>query len=42
MKDGHLLKRPELFMNDVIIDEVSEHNHLGIIISNDLKWKKTH
>ena len=33
---------PELKMNNFIIDRVTEFNFLGLIISSNMKWKKTY
>ena len=31
---------PPLIMNNTIINQVTEHKHLGLEISNDANWKK--
>ena len=31
---------PELKINNIIIDRVTEYNFLGLIISSNMKWKK--
>ena len=33
---------PELKINNFIIDRVTEFNFLGLIISSNMKWKKTY
>ena len=33
---------PELKINNFIIDSVTEFNFLGLIISSNMKWKKTY
>jgi hypothetical protein len=36
---GTLQNHPDLYLGDHLIKSVNEHNHLGIILSHDLKWK---
>jgi len=33
---------PQLHMNNIAIEHVESHKHLGITLSSDAKWYKTH
>ena len=35
-RDAHLY--PPLSFDNSVVDEVSNHKHLGIVLSNDLGW----
>ena len=35
-RDAHVY--PPLSLDNSVIDEVSNHKHLGIVLSNDLGW----
>ncbi|MEW8548206.1 MAG: reverse transcriptase family protein [Candidatus Thiodiazotropha sp.] len=37
-KKRHKVDHPVLIMNQTRIDEVSQHKHLGIVLSDDLSW----
>ena len=41
-KAQRIVAYPELKINNFILDRVTEFNVLGLIISSNMKWKKTY
>ena len=39
-KKKKIVPNPPLVMNNIILEEVKEYKHLGVIMSNDLLWNK--